>query len=83
MTYGCMETVRERRDQKIYNSTLLLGKVSFYSLRFPHVESAFVLRLLVIGKGLSVRTSSQKWHSWASGPALQATWGNAITGSRL
>lgn len=64
MTYAYLGTVRERRDQRIYNSTLLLGKASFYSLHFLNLESSFVLRLPIIGKGLSVRTSSQKWHSW-------------------
>lgn len=64
MTCACMETVRERRDQKIPSSALTFGQSELYSRYFLNLGSGFVLRTPVIGKGLSVRTSSQKWPSW-------------------
>lgn len=76
MTCACMETGRERRDQKIPSSTLAFGQSELYSRYFLNLGSGFVLRSPVIGKGISVRTSSQKWPSWTG-------WGNANTGSRL
>lgn len=76
MTCACMETGRERRDLKIPSSTLAFGQSELYSCYFLNLGSGFVLRSPVIGKGISVRTSSQKWPSWTG-------WGNANTGSRL
>lgn len=83
MTCACMETVRERRDQKIPSSSLAFGQSELYSRYFLNLGSGFVLRSPVIGKGLSVRTSSQKWPAGQAGPTLLAAWGNANTGSRL
>lgn len=75
MTCACMETVRERRDQKIPSSALAFGQSELYSRYFLNLGSGFVLRSPVIGKGLSVRTSSQKWPAGQAGPALLAAWG--------
>lgn len=83
MTCACMETVRERRDQKIPSSALTFGQSELYSRYFLNLGSGFVLRTPVIGKGYQSEPLPRNGPAGQAGPALLAAWGNANTGSRL